>query len=257
MAPVFEGWEPNADGSFSMVFGYFNRNWEGELDVPTGPNNLIEPGATDQGQPTRFYPRRTRFSFRVRVPKDFGNKEVVWTVTVNGKTEKAFATLRPDYMMNRGVFEANNGLAQSGPENVPPTLTVDGERHRRVKVGTPVTLTAVVSDDGRPAARPMPPPTIKSNGIIPQAAMGLRFSWLIYRGAGTVSFDPPQFDAWENDRDGRDSPFSRGWSAPPAPRGGRWVVAATFGDPGTYVLRALAHDGALWSESDMTFVVER
>jgi hypothetical protein len=34
IAPVYEGWEQNADGSFNLVFGYMNRNWEEEIDVP-------------------------------------------------------------------------------------------------------------------------------------------------------------------------------------------------------------------------------
>src|SRR6266446_2774346 len=65
IAPVFEGWEPNSDGSFNLVFGYFNRNWEEELNLPIGPNNILEPGPPDQGQPTHFYPRRNRFLFKV------------------------------------------------------------------------------------------------------------------------------------------------------------------------------------------------
>src|SRR5262245_14818196 len=71
IAPVYEGWEQNPDGSFNFLFGYFNRNFEEEIDVPIGPDNTIEPGAPDQGQPTHFYPRRSRFIFRIRVPKDF------------------------------------------------------------------------------------------------------------------------------------------------------------------------------------------
>ena len=41
VAPVFEGWERNPDGTFSMVFGYLNRNYEEELDIPVGPGNTI------------------------------------------------------------------------------------------------------------------------------------------------------------------------------------------------------------------------
>src|SRR5687767_8289638 len=63
VAPVFEGWIPNPDGSFDLMFGYFNRNWSEEFDVPVGPNNTIAPGGPDQGQPTHFYPRRNRFLF--------------------------------------------------------------------------------------------------------------------------------------------------------------------------------------------------
>jgi hypothetical protein len=93
-SPAFEGWEQNADGSFNLLFGYMNRNWDEELYVPIGPDNNIEPGGPDQGQPTRFLPRRNRFVFRVRVPKDWGQKELVWTLTTKGKTEKAYASLR-------------------------------------------------------------------------------------------------------------------------------------------------------------------
>ena len=45
-SPAFEGWEQNPEGSFNFLFGYMNRNWEEELDVPIGPDNNIAPGAT-------------------------------------------------------------------------------------------------------------------------------------------------------------------------------------------------------------------
>ena len=61
--PVFEGWLRNADGTFTMVFGYFNRNWEEELAIPAGPDNKLEPGDPDRGQPTYFLPRRQQCSF--------------------------------------------------------------------------------------------------------------------------------------------------------------------------------------------------
>jgi hypothetical protein len=54
VVPVFEGWERNPDGSFNFVFGYFNRNYEETLDVLVGPDNNVEPGGPDQGQPTFF-----------------------------------------------------------------------------------------------------------------------------------------------------------------------------------------------------------
>src|SRR5687768_6370976 len=58
VSPAFEGWEENADGSFSFVFGYMNRNWEEELDVSAGAENSFSPGSADRGQPTHFLPRR-------------------------------------------------------------------------------------------------------------------------------------------------------------------------------------------------------
>src|SRR5439155_27053965 len=87
VSPAYEGWEQNGDGSFNFLFGYMNRNWEEEIDVAVGPDNDIQPGGPDRGQPTRFLPRRNRFVFRVRVPADFGSREMIWTLTTKGKTE--------------------------------------------------------------------------------------------------------------------------------------------------------------------------
>ena len=84
VGPVFEGWEPNPDGTYSMVFGYLNRNYQEEVDIPIGPNNTIDPGG-DRGQPTHFYPRRQRFVFKVVAPKDWDKeRRVVWTLTSYG-----------------------------------------------------------------------------------------------------------------------------------------------------------------------------
>ena len=80
VAPVFEGWERNADGSFNFVFGYMNRNYEEEVDVPVGSANAFEPGPADQGQPAHFYTRRQQFVFKVRVPNDWGKKDLVWAL---------------------------------------------------------------------------------------------------------------------------------------------------------------------------------
>src|SRR5438477_12106718 len=38
VAPAYEGWEQDADGSKFFVFGYMNRNWVEELDLPPGPD---------------------------------------------------------------------------------------------------------------------------------------------------------------------------------------------------------------------------
>ena len=110
-SPAFEGWEENPDGSFNFLFGYMNRNWEEELDVPIGPDNNIEPGGPDQGQPEYFYPRLSRYVFRVKVPKHFGGQELVWTLTAHGRTEKAYATLAPDLEIDEGWPLARNTLS--------------------------------------------------------------------------------------------------------------------------------------------------
>ena len=260
IAPVYEGWEQNADGSFDLIFGYFNRNWSEWADVPVGPANSIDPGGPDQGQPTHFMPRRNQFVFRVRVPKDFGSRELVWTLTTNGKTERAYATLKPDYVVNATVMAANFGAGgQSGtmPDlvgNVGPVLKVVGERTRRVKVGEAISLTAVATDDGRPRVRAMQP-FPGGNRTVPNSATGLRLAWYKYRGAGEVTFDPSQFSAWEDTRDGANSPWAAGWRTPPIPNDNTWETRATFKTPGEYVLRCVAHDGALAATENVTVVV--
>src|SRR5579864_2012592 len=109
LAPAYEGWMPNEDGSFTMYFGYINTNWLEEFDVPVGPENNIEPGGPDQGQPTHFYPRRNPFLFTIRVPKDFGNKELIWTLTSHGRTEHAYASLKNDYRIDKQVISTEVG----------------------------------------------------------------------------------------------------------------------------------------------------
>ena len=266
VVPVFEGWEQNGDGTFDLVFGYFNRNWEEEVDIPIGPGNAIEPGGPDRGQPTHFLPRRNRFLVRIRVPADFGKNEIVWTLTTRGKTTRAYGTLKPDYFIDDIVIMNNNGAGGAGggnPDtigNKPPVLKLEGETRRSIKAGQPVTLAAVATDDGKPRARAMPPP--QSEGAraargTPNSATGLRLSWFVYRGAGRATFDPPQIEVWEDYRDGTNSPWSLGWRTPPAPADGRWVSRVTFAEPGTYVLRCLAHDGGLSAFEDVMFTVSR
>ena len=158
VSPAFEGWEKNDDGSFNMMFGYMNRNWEEEVDVPIGPDNSFSPGVPDQGQPTHFLPRRNRFVFKVRVPADWGKKELIWTLTTKGKTERAFATLREDSLVDNIVQASEQGALGAGVSsppiraNVAPEITIDtGER--RAQIGQPLTLIAVAKDDGVPRPR--------------------------------------------------------------------------------------------------------
>ena len=260
VAPAYEGWEQGADGTKYFLFGYMNRNWEEEIDVPVGPDNSFNVGAADQGQPTHFLPRRNRFVFKVRVPKDFGTKEIVWTLTSHGKTEKAWGTLKPDYVIADRVIMANvgaGGQVGNTPDlvgNLPPVLKVESAKSMTAKVGQPITLTAVATDDGKPRNRPMPA-ILGSNYVLPNSATGLRLSWFLYRGPVAVTFDPPQTKVWEDTRDSGNSPWSAGWKTPPVPADNKWTTSVTFGQPGKYVLRCLAHDGGLSVYEDVAVVV--
>ena len=285
VAPGYEGWEEAADGTTYFVFGYMNRNWEEELDIPVGPDNSFNIGEADQGQPTHFLPRRNRFVFKVKVPANFSEKdELIWTLTSYGRTEKAYASLRLDYKLDDVVKASETGALGAGtssPEvrsNKPPTVTVQEIKARSVKAGEPLTLVAEVKDDGIPkprnlarvaaaqaraaeqSAAPAParnpamsPPTRITVG----KNLGLHVSWFVYRGAGKVTFDPPQVKAWEDTRAGSNSPWAPLWSAPPLPADGKQEVHVTFWEPGTYVLRCRADDGALVADEEVTIVVTR
>jgi len=245
VVPVFEGWEQNPDGTVYIHFGYLNRNFEEEADIPVGPNNSIEPGGPDQGQPTHFYTRRQRFTFKIKVPKDFGKNELVWTLTVNGKTEKAYGTMMPVEIIDREAIVKNRtGGGSEQPDNQPPTIELQGPKERTATVGEPLTLTAVAKDDGIPKTRPAGTsrPPGRTN------ALGLRLNWMQYRGPanGSVQFDPylaPGMDHFP--------PY-----VPPAlPADGKVVTTARFSEPGTYVVRGTADDGYLYDFVDVTVTV--
>jgi len=277
VSPAYEGWTPNADGSFTMFFGYMNSNWQQEFDVPVGPQNTIEPGGPDQGQPTHFYPRRNPFLFTVQVPKDFGTKELIWTITTNGRTERAYASLKTDYQIDPQVISTEVGgdfgsLRDELRTNIPPALTVV-ETKRSVKTGEPVMLTAVAKDpDNIPARRaPAKPPaegqpvTISAaalyrppSSIVASSGPGLRFSWIVYRGnASAVTFSPDQMKTWTDTRAYANSPWSPPWTIPAPPTDNKWLTQVTFHEPGTYVLRAVASDGSLFTYENITVTVTR
>lgn len=254
IAPAYEGWESNPDGSFTLHFGYFNRNWEEQPHVPIGPNNTVEPGGPDRGQPTHFFPRRNKFVFTVNVPKDFGSKELIWTLIVNGKAEKAYATLKPDYALDKYLIQVNSSMSFSElySKNQAPVVRLDGERQRTVKVGQPLALNAMVTDDGILKARPLG----KGPNGTDFTALGLRVAWFVYRGpGGQVSFTPEQFKVYQDKTPGANSPFAPGWAPPLLPADNKFPVAATFKAPGTYVIRLSAHDGGLETTGDTTVTV--
>jgi hypothetical protein len=89
---AFEGWYQNSDGSYTLLVGYFNRNAKQSLDIPIGPNNRIEPGGPDLGQPTHFQPRRQWGVFTIVVPKGFGKNRLTWTIVANGRPRRSPCT---------------------------------------------------------------------------------------------------------------------------------------------------------------------
>jgi hypothetical protein len=157
VTPAYEGWWQNPDGTYNLLFGYFNRNTKETLDIPIGPSNHIGvsggvPGPADQGQPTHFLPRRQRGVFTVTVPKDFGDKKVVWTLVANGQTLSV-----PGHL---GAAWIINPMSEVGIGNTPPTISLDetgpsiqGPRplllECTAKAGEPLSFTVFAADDDR------------------------------------------------------------------------------------------------------------
>jgi len=105
---AFEGWFGNPDGSYSLLLGYYNRNTKQEMDIPLGPNNRIEPGGLDQGQPTHFLTGRQWGVFTVTVPKDFGTRKLTWTLVANGKTTVIPMSLNPLWEVSPFIEAGSN-----------------------------------------------------------------------------------------------------------------------------------------------------
>jgi len=265
--PAYEGWHPNADGTFSFMFGYMNENWTEQPDVAVGDNNFFSPGDADRGQPTHFLPRRNRFTFEVVVPSDWGERELVWTLNVNGVERKAYATLKDDYLVDNMVIASETGSLGAGtssPEsraNIPPVVTIQGDDIRTARVGEEISFVTQVIDDGLPKARResttsedalqrrmMRPPTRITVGKV----NGLFLSWNKYRGPGNVTFDPPMPKPWEDTRTSANSPWGALWLPPEAPEDGLYEVTATFDTPGTYILWGRADDGGLYTDGYIT-----
>jgi len=269
--PAYEGWRPNPDGTFSFMFGYMNENWAEEPDVLVGENNYFSPGDMDRGQPTHFLPRRNRFNFEVVVPADWGDRELVWTLNVNGVERKAFATLKADYLVDNMVIASETGSLGAGtssPEsrsNVPPQVTVRGDEIRTARVGEPITLITQVLDDGLPKTRresTITAEALKRRMLNPPSKItvnkinGLFLSWNKYRGPGEVIIDPPLPKPWEDTRTSANSPWGELWLPPEVPEDGIYEVTATFTEPGTYVLWARADDGGLYNDRYITVEVK-
>lgn len=230
---AFEGWFDNADGSHTFLVGYFSRNTEQALDIPIGPNNRIEPGGPDLGQPTHFLPGRNVGMFTVTVPKEFSQQQkLTWTLVANGHTTSIPLRMHTDYNVSPFGEDAAVG-------NRPPVVRFDEKgatvtgpiasmvrpvQSRTTSVATPLGLSLWAEDDAKYSSgtnAPMrnPPPPVEVH-------------WSKFRGPGTVTFQPtdqPKLDVLTGGK--VNEPFS-----------GRSAVTAKFGEPGDYALLAMVTD---------------
>ena len=248
--PIFEGWTKNADGSYQFHFGYLNRNHVEEVHVPVGAGNSLQPEGPDRGQPTYFYPRFNRMLFSVKVPADFGKRELVWTLSVHGRTERAIGWLKAEWEIDAGAGATGMPTGEQR-QNVAPTVSVASAA--TAALPGPLQLTARVTDDGLPPVRKRvggtsenPPAFHVPEGGAPSAPVnvpqlrrsrprlpGLSVSWRVWRGPGAVAFEPEAV----------------------AVKDGQAATSATFKVPGEYVLQAVASDSAASTPFDVKIIV--
>jgi len=221
---AFEGWFKNPDGTFSLLLGYYNRNQKQEIDLPIGPNNHIEPGGPDRGQPTHFLPGRGWGLFTVKVPADFGDGKITWTLIANGKTTVIPASLNVTYEISPFIEASvgntppsisfdEGGASAQGPQGITTSTTA--------KVGVPLTLSVWVSDDAK---------FTSSSGARPSTlGAPVTVRWIPYRAPGAVTFSNERPPAVKLDRG--NAPFS-----------GKATTNVTFSAPGDYILNVTAND---------------
>jgi hypothetical protein len=253
--PAFEGWGPDKTGeSLLLLLGYYNRNRSQELMIPIGPDNRIEPDGPDYGQPTYFYTGRQHGVFAIKVPKDFGNKRLTWTITANGQTSTVSFWLNPPYWINFFSHLANGNeppvirFRRDGPALSGPPVGI-AQKLSGI-VGQPVALTLWASDQptlklgaeeelrARTAKQAANPASIAVVGdqVIGGAAAGT-----------PVKSSPPDITVnWRKHRGPGEVTFARA-EIPLITKGDPKLIleastTATFSAPGEYVVRAQVND---------------
>lgn len=284
VTPSYEGWWQSANGTYNLMFGYFNRNTKEVVSVPVGPNNKVEPGPVDQGQPTSFVPRRQWGVFTVTLPKTTTpDQKFTWTIIANGITMSVPGSIKPGWNIDP--------MTEAGIGNTPPTIAFEEKgpsiagpkaiiAQRTATVGTPLELTVYAADDAK-STRPAPPPGAgrggrggapaaaaaatppAAGGAAPAAAAPDADAQLLTAAvaAGIDADTIAQFMnraaitlTWQKFRGPGDVKFAN--ASPrvtPVPNGdfpakkafvGKATTTATFSEPGDYILRLIANDSS-------------
>jgi hypothetical protein len=229
--PAFEGWYQNQDGTYTLLIGYYNRNKKQILDVPIGPQNRIEPGGPDQGQPTHFLVGRGWGTTAIKVPKDFGTKKLTWTLTTNGKTVSIPFGLTKGYQIEPFLdaamgnkpptlkFEPTSPSLTGPPPALSQAFAVSGA------AGEPVPLTVWITDDGHeePGTGGGGGSAAPAGAQAPPARPRLSVTMSKFRGPGDVKFDD---------------------ATPTIGKDGKATANATFSLPGEYFIRVEGNDSS-------------
>jgi hypothetical protein len=234
VAPFFDGWYENPDGTIALSFGYSNLNRNEVVEIPLGPDNVIQPKEYDGRQPTSFPPvvptaggdgsgapggdrrQRERGVFTVTVPAGFRG-DVVWTLRYQGQTYSVpgrarVGAYRLNWPMAMGSVPPLLRFSPTGPTGRGPVgIEADPQR---VSVGAPLSLAVWTNDDSVREKEPVP---------IKQKAGGkaaISVSWYKHSGPGAVVFTPP--------------------GTPITELQGTATTSAVFKQPGEYLIRVRA-----------------
>jgi hypothetical protein len=250
ITPAYDGWYDQPDGSHTFVIGYYNRNWNQELDIPIGPNNHFEPGEPDRGQPTHFLPNRNWGMFAITVPKNTPATERLWWVlTMNGVTQRVPFHMSPDYNFSplKASEEAPNGkyneppvlkLSETGPGAKGPVATLATAISKTATVNTPMPLELFAEDDALYSSG--------TNAPMSKVPAIVEATVAKYRGPGTVKVEG--LHEFTTIKGGK----------PMEPYAGKSSGTVTFSAPGDYVVHVTLNDfsekgggatGCCWSNA--------
>ena len=232
VAPIFNGWVANKDGSVRLIFGFANRNREEIVDIPIGPNNFLEPSQFNGVQPTHFpiYKRRAfigineRGAFAVTVPAEMAGTEVIWTLkhagheySVPGRATSptyelsaggaAFGSLLPAIRFEMDGVESTNHEG----------ITAEGIT---TTVGTPVSLTAYVQDRSNRDAYP-------DNNEFLHYQVGTE--WVFHQGPAAPEFTQAMITGAERVEQHGNALAAEDWTLV--------QTEASFSEPGEYMIR--------------------
>ena len=235
VSPFFEGWYENPDGSYTLSFGFFNRNREETVHIPHGPANYLSREAPDGVQPTLFPPGRGTGVFTVTVAGDFAEDggRVAWTLQTGSQPPHSV----PGKV---GVEAYRLHHAPMAMGSLPPVLKLAPEG---AELWGPMTL----AGDPREAS-------IRSSGANPvgsqanplrlTATVGspLRLSvWVADRLAPDAERDPVTGGAtWFTHAGPATAAFGEEQPLVDEAAEGRATTSVTFAEPGDYVLRVRA-----------------
>ena len=230
VAPMFNGWIANEDGSTTLIFGFANQNREATVDVPLGPNNKLEPAQFQGAQPTHFpvYSRRgfvgiqERGAFGVTVPADMAGTEVIWTLTSGGNTYSIPGRA------TSAAYELSAGISAAGSLRPAIRFSEDGAESvnevgiyaepKTVKVGQALTLSALMQDRG------------ERDGyadVLPYYDLGT--FWAMHQGPAEPEIETPEIPGSVRAENNPSDPNINEWT--------EVSTQVTFPEPGNYIIR--------------------